>query len=267
LRVGQDRVGNSNYNALIVGVTKRFSDGLSLNANYVWSKQLTDTDASTRGITNLIGSAVGGGSSQDNFNRRLEKSYGVIDTPHSFKLTGSYDLPFGKGKRFVQGRVLDRIVGGWTIASYMYAQSGFPMGVVDSGFDNFLKGGQARPNVTSNFWTAPSKGDKFDPDKDLFFLTSAFVRRTNPSTDPIGNAPRYSGETRYWGLFRTNLALSKAFRVAEKMNFVLRGEAYDAFNQKRWGQPDSKDLANSQFGKITTAGGSRSMQLSLKLVF
>ena len=267
LRVGQDRNGNSTYHALILGINKRFSDGLSLVANYIWSKQLTDADASTRGIPNLIGAGVGGGVAQDNFNRRLEKSYGVIDTPHVFKLTASYDLPFGKGKKFLRGGLLDRIAGGWTLGSYMYAQSGFPMGVVDSGFDNFLKGGQQRPNLLTNFWRAPTQGSEFDPDKDLFFSTSGFVRRTNSSVDPIGNAPRYSGDTRFFGLFRTNVALSKSFRIAERLNFVLRGEAYDLFNQKRWSLPVSRDLANTQFGIITSASGSRSMQLSLKLVF
>ena len=85
--------GNSTYNALIVKATKRFSGGLSLLASYTWSKLLTDADSSEPWIAGVVGSGVGAGAAQNQFNRGLEKSYGVLDLPHMFKLTGSYDFP------------------------------------------------------------------------------------------------------------------------------------------------------------------------------
>jgi hypothetical protein len=105
--------GNSTYHALILDATRRFSGGLSMVTSYVWSKLLTDADGAAPGVGfNLIT-----GAAQDHYNRRLEKAYGSLDTPHQFQVTASYDLPFGKGRAFAASgrimRLLDEAAGGW----------------------------------------------------------------------------------------------------------------------------------------------------------
>ncbi len=258
--------GNSTYNAVILKATKRFSGGLSLLASYTWSKLLTDADSAEPWIAGVVGSGKGAGSAQNQYNRGNEKSYGVLDLPQMFKLTGSYDLPFGKGKRFLTTGVQSFALGNWNIGSFIEYQSGFPLGVIDGAYQNYLFAGTPRPNVTTNNWAAATKGDSFDPSVDNFFNPSAFQRRTNPAADPFGNAPRLNGATRSFPTFRTNVALTKGFPVWERVKTNLKLEVFDLFNQKTWGLPQ-EDLSNNQFGVITNASGNRSMQVSLKVVF
>ena len=259
--------GNSTYNAVIVKTTKRFTGGLSLLASYTWSKLLTDADSAEPWIAGVVGAGVGAGAAQNHYNRGTEKSYGVLDLPHMFKLTGSYDLPFGIGRKFMSSGLMGRAFGNWNLASFIFLQSGYPMGVIDTSYQNNLRAGTPRPNLLSNEFRGRTAGDSFDPDKDNFYTLSAFQRRTNPALDPFGNAPRFSGATRMFPNYRTNIALTKQFVVREKMHADLRLEVFDLFNQKTWNRPVSQDLANTQFGVITGAGGNRNMQLGLKFVF
>jgi len=241
----QNRSGNATYHALMIRVTKRYSNGLSLLSSYTWSKKLTDSDSAEPWIAGVVGARVGAGAAQDHYNRRLEKAYGNLDFPHQFKLTASYDLPFGKGRSYLTEGVLSHIVGGWNLAAFVFAQSGYPMGVVDTAYSNYLFAGTPRPDVLSHNWRAPVSGDKFDPDKDLF----------------------YDRSTRMFGRVRENISIIRSFNFTEKVALDVRWEVYDLFNHHTWSRPSSQDLANTQFGKITNAEGNRTMQLGVKLEF
>ncbi|MGH9628979.1 MAG: hypothetical protein ACRD7E_11695, partial [Bryobacteraceae bacterium] len=258
--------GNSTYHAVILKLTKRFSAGLTLLTSYTWSKLLTDADSSEPWIAGVVGSRVGAGAAQNHFNRKNEKSYGVLDFPQQFKLTGSYDLPFGKGKKFLNSGIASHILGDWNFATFLYYQSGFPMGVTDSGFQNFLRAGSPRPNVLTHDWRAPTQGDRFDPDKDNFYNLAAFQRRTDPASDPFGNAPRLNGDTRWFPVTRQNITLTKTIRFTERVSSDLRWEVYNLYNQKVWNTPNN-DLASPLFGVVTGASGHRTMQFGLKLSF
>ncbi len=256
--------GNSTYHALIIKITKRLSHGLSLLASHTWSKQLTDADMALPGVA--IGAAVGFGAAQNNLNRRLEKSYGALDLPHQFKLTASYDLPFGKGKRWVTEGPLRWIIGEWNVALFAFANSGYPIGVTDSAYLNYLYAGTPRPNVVTNNWYTADVGGSFDPDKHLMLDRSAFQRRTNAAADPFGNAPRLNGAARSWPIIRENTAVTRIFPVRESMRAEFRWEAFDLFNHHTWSLP-ALDLSNLQFGRVTNAFGNRTMQLGLKLIW
>jgi hypothetical protein len=258
--------GNSTYNALIIKTTKRFSGGLSLLASYTWSKLLTDADSSEPWIAGVVGSGTGAGAAQNQYNRANEKSYGVLDLPQMFKLTGSYDFPFGKGKKFLTSGIGNRILGNWNLSTFMFYQSGYPMGITDPRYVNNLRAGNPRPNVLSADWRAPTAGERFDPSVDNFYDKSVFVGRTDPAADPFGNAPRLNGATRSFRTFRTNIAVTKGIPMWERVKADLRFEVFDLFNQKTWSNPNS-DLSNTQFGVITNASGNRSAQLGLKIVF
>ncbi len=269
--------GNSTYHAALVKVTKRYSQGLSLLASYTWSKNLTDADSGDPWIAQNSGARIGYSTAQDNYNRRLEKSYSMLDQPHVLKVAASYESPFGRGKPLLTTGSAGRILGNWTMSGSVLAQAGFPLGVVDSGYNNFLRAEAAsssrmqttvaRPNVLTDQWKAPISGGTFDPGKDIYFSTSAFVRRTNPATDPIGNAPRFNGNTRSFPVLRENIALTRTFHISERATANVRWEVFDLFNHKTWGLP-GMDLNNPQFfGIITTADGARTMQVGLRLAF
>ncbi len=90
------------YHALQINLQKRFSDGLSATASYVWSK-LMDTSGVGNGAAFLDPSSV-----QDIYNyKRGEYSLSTLDVPHRFVGSFSYELPFGRGKRF--GRDLNGV--------------------------------------------------------------------------------------------------------------------------------------------------------------
>jgi len=257
--------GNSTYNALIIKVTKRFSNGLSMLASHTWAKQLTDADMALPGVA--VGQGVGFSSAQNHYNQSLEKSYGALDIAHQFKLTASYDVPFGKGRKFLTSGVGHWVLGGWNLSTYTFLQSGFPVGVTDTGFNNFLFGGPPRPNVLSHNWRAPVGGREFDPDRDMFFDRSAFARRTNPAVDPFGNAPRLNGAVRSFPIYRENVSITRSIPVKERARVELRWEMYNLFNHHTWSLPPA-DLSNVQlFGRVTNAAGNRTMQLGLKLVY
>jgi hypothetical protein len=57
----------------------------------------------------------------------------VLDMPHMFKLTARYDLPFGPRRAYLSSNVLGKVIGDCSVAAFIYGQSGFPLGVVDSG--------------------------------------------------------------------------------------------------------------------------------------
>lgn len=268
LNVGTEgRFGNSTFHALVLKGTKRYSNGLALVAVYTWSKQLTDSDFAASVPANVGASlASEGGVAQNAYNIRTDKSYATLDEPHVVKITASYDLPFGKGKKYLGTGIAGHIVGNWNLATYAYAQSGFPLGVLDTAYVNNLNAGPPRPNVTSASWLSPTAGASFDPSAGTWLVTSPFARRTNPSADPFGNAPRYNGNARSARTIRQNFSIARAFPVREKASLNLRIELFDAWNNKTWGVP-TLDLANSQFGVITSAAGNRTGQASLKFVF
>jgi hypothetical protein len=264
----QNHSGNSTYHAMIVKLSKRYSHGLSLVSSYTWSKMLSDADSAEPWIAGVVGAGIGAGGAQNHYNRSVEKSYSVLDIPHMFKLTAAYDLPFGKGKPFLaDNSVLGYVLGNWNVAAFVFAQSGYPLGVIDTGYQNFLNAGTPRPHVLTHDWRAPVSGSEFDPDKDLMLDRSAFVRRTNPALDPFGDAPRFNGVTRMFGRVRENVNITRQFPVFERVRMDFRWEIYNLFNHHTWSRPDSLDLANTQFGKITNAEGNRTMQFGLKLVF
>jgi hypothetical protein len=260
--------GNSTYEALVIKITKRYSSGLSLMGSYTWSKLLTDADDTEPWIGETLGanrglSALG---AQNQYNRSLEKSYSVLDTPSVLKITVSYDLPFGKGRAMLANGALGRIVGNWTVGSYIFAQDGYPMAVIDTAYTNNLNAGIARPNVLTSNWGLPYSGT-FDPSVDKFLNPAAFSRRTNAAADPFGSAPVYNGATRFFPLYSTNVSMARRIHLTEKINLDFRWEVYNLFNHHRWSNPASIDLANTQFGVITNASGNRSMQGTLKLVW
>jgi len=121
-------------------VTRRTSKGLSFLASYAFQKTLTNTD----------GAIYYGGSSQDVYNRRLEKSVAGFDHSQVLKLTWTYELPVGKGRRFMnRGGVSNQVLGGWNVAVNQSHQSGDPLSVYSdiSQNSNYLFNQTVRPDV------------------------------------------------------------------------------------------------------------------------
>src|SRR5260221_8205183 len=120
-----DRSGNSTYHAMQVGLEKRFAQGLSFLVSYTVSKNITDADSAGPGVSGFIGtnSFIG----QNSYNRRAEKAVSQLDTPQSLVASFFYELPLGRGKRYLsEGGVVDRVVGGWYVSTIASYHSGTP---------------------------------------------------------------------------------------------------------------------------------------------
>jgi hypothetical protein len=111
---------SSSYNALQVEARRRLKSGLSVEANYTFSKVLSDADGDTQSrLQHFL----------DLANPGLERSRANFDLTHMIKADGYYDLPFGKGHSLFAGPIARRIAGGWTIGSAMVWQSGAPFSI------------------------------------------------------------------------------------------------------------------------------------------
>ncbi len=119
-----ENLGQSTYNALEAQLTRRFHNGLNLMASYTWSKTLTDADSALPFFATLHQ----GGAPQNVFNKQGDKAISNQDLPQNFVLSYIYELPFGKNKKFLNGsKLLDRVVGGWSVSGIQRYESGQPI--------------------------------------------------------------------------------------------------------------------------------------------
>ncbi|MBI2685422.1 MAG: carboxypeptidase regulatory-like domain-containing protein [Acidobacteria bacterium] len=255
---GGDHSGHSSYHAGMVRFEKRYSGGLQFQTSYVFSKILTDAD-----------SYWVGGAAMDHFNRGLEKSIGQFDVTHNFKLGAVYDLPFGKGKRFLAANTAaDWIVGGWRLSGIAYYSSGLPLGLGTSNSMPLFSGGNRPIISTYDGWRAPAKNGKFDPFVDRFVQPASFFPAQPANT--FGNQTRYNPSFRQFGNYNENISIAKTFPIKEQVRLDFRAEAFNAFNRVRFGT-GSLSLQSNQLGQLTGAGdllnSPRSLQVALKLYF
>jgi len=257
------------YDGLLVRFQKRTSHGLSFEGNYTWSKA---TDYSSYGANSFIffsSAPVSLGIPQDMNNLRAEHSIGANDTPQRFVLAAVYDLPFGR-ERWMGGnmnRILDAIVGGWSLNGLLTLQSGQPVPFALA--NSSISDGLQRPDITcSNIRTGLSAHDvAFSTDPNAsYYNGNCFA---TPNDQVPGNAPRFSANARGEGIKNTDMGFFKDFTVHEGMKLELRAEFFNLTNTVRFRTPDSV-LGDTNFGKVThIAGGShpRNGQLAIRFEF
>jgi len=267
---GGDRSGNSTYHALVVKWEKRTSKGLTFLNSYVFSKLLTDSESMN----------ADSGGSMDHYNRRLEKALSRSDQTHNLKFSYSYELPFGKGKRFLSSGAAGKVIGGWRIAGIQTYASGFPMGLGPGYALPLFSNGSNRVTVMSyDGWRGGVSGKEFDPNKDLWWNPQAFSPTVLDALPPgsqfkgvalrgnFGNATRRNPKTRQPWFLNESVSVVRTFTIKEGIQLDMRFEAFNAFNRIRWGGPDSTINSNT-FGRVTTEGNTpRQIQLGAKFIF
>ena len=248
-----DKSGHSSYHALVLKADKRFSQGLSFNWNYSFSKLLTDSDTYF----------ADGGAAQDQYNRRLEKSIGRYDQTHVLKFSTLYELPFGKGHKWLSSGFLSQVLGGWRMSAIQIYSSGTPIALTRNN-PLPLFNGTTRPIIDSyDNWRAPIKGDKFDPNVDRFLKPATeFPTQTNYL---FGNATRFNPKVRSFWNKNENISIAKTFRITENTRIDLRGEAFNILNRTIF-STGSTNLNAADFGRvISQSNDPRQMQVALKI--
>ncbi len=137
----------------------------------------------------------------DFFNRGLEKSIGEYDVTHDFKFAAVYDLPFGKGQKFLTNGPAAWVLGNWRVSSINLYASGTPVAITTSyTLPIYATGDQGNtrvaPYVTSYNGWQPSYAGSFNPSVNTFFVpygTGPFpMQGSGTDLNSIGNATRYN---------------------------------------------------------------------------
>ena len=252
--------GDSIYNALTVKWEKRYSKGLTMLTHYTWSKLLDDASASAGNLTWLGGTT----SMQNPLNYRLERSLSAHDIAHRLVISGSYSLPFGRGRGLggSANRLLDAFIGGWEVSALATLQSGSPLQVIQNGGQ--LWNGTQRPNLIGD----PATHGRIQDRLNNYFNNAAF---SQPAPDNLGTAPRYLNY-RGPGVRTMDAALLKSWRTTERQRIEFRLEAQNALNHPVFQNPNdsssNSSFGASNFGQITsTRIGPRNVQLGFKYYF
>jgi hypothetical protein len=271
---GSTNNGISNYNSLQITVQRRLAAGLEFNFNYTWSHFLDDADSSG------WGSRAGPQDYQIANNPRANYSNSNFDLRNAFKGNIVYQLPFGRGKQFMNKNfILDELLGGYQISSTIQLMDGQPFSVTTSQ-TSYSQAGSVFPNY-SGTPIRPHGGRSIEE----WYNPAAF---TLPAPGTYGDVRRNSlyGP----GIELVNISMGKVFDIYKSVKLQIRADATNAFNHFNPGQPNGglptwsikntdgstttqqpgqAYLENSFNGEQIdgTQGGSRSIQLGARLQF
>ncbi|MBI2185845.1 MAG: TonB-dependent receptor [Acidobacteria bacterium] len=254
-------LSRSRYHALVLTGERRLSGGWAVHANYTWSR-LTDNQFSE---SNFF---AGGSSLMNNYDVEREFGLSVLDTPHVFNLTTIVELPFGPGRRWVKrGRVVDALVGGWTLSVAGRSQAGFPVTVGQSPNNSGLLGSGQRPNIVSgvNPRLARDADAQYDPQCGCIrWLNPAAWSQAAPFT--FGDAPRADGRARTPARRLWDVAIQKSHRLGAR-TVSGRAEIINVFNIPDLRGPNVA-FGDPSFGQIREAAGfPRMLQLSAQVAW
>ena len=248
---GGDHSGHSTYHSGIAKLSKRYGAGLTLESSYVFSKLISDADT------------YGGAGPLDHFNRRLEKSISALDQTHLLKVNYIYELPFGKGKRWLSDGIASAVLGGWRFASVHLYGSGTPLQFCSNVSLPIFNGRCSLTVTTNEGWVAQND----NPDwrgSSRYFNPSVFP--TQP-TGRLGNSARFNEKARTPPQYNENISLAKTIGFGESRRLDLRAEAFNVLNRVRF-NPGSTNIQDPNFGRVTnTLNDPRRMQFAAKLYF
>jgi hypothetical protein len=287
--------GNSHYHSLQTKAEKQFAGGLSFLATYTWSQARTDS-----------GDLLNGGSVGGNFPRApdvpgagIAYDYGLasFDIRNVVHLSGSYELPFGKGKRYMSGAggVANTLLGGWTLSWGAVLQGGQPITLTcPSGTAN---GVNCYDIVVPG--QDPKRGMHIDSNGQPSFLANpgAFTqpcvwRSTGPDTTSVpgcipingglgllgGSPTQIAGPT----FKRLDFSTFKDFKIGERFALQFRAEFFNILNHPNFNAPNfggngvvaiggSGNFTSANFGEVGSTRDApydpRQIQLALKLRF
>jgi hypothetical protein len=281
-----DPFGDYTYNALQAQVTKRTSAGLSVLASYSISKNITNADSEYPSEAGWEGN--GNGGALNTYNLKVEKALSQFDIPQRVVLAWTYELPFGKGKKFAnQGGAVNVLAGGWKIAAVQKYQSGTPLAVTSQNWNSGIfaggagaTGSSSRPNIVSGQKVNALHG-KFVWATSRLLNQAAFTPAANFT---FGDAPKALGVRELFNKSE-DFNVTKAIPMfTERVHTDFRVEFFDVFNRHRFSNFDttvsctpnpSQGIAcnpgtntNTDFGNAGgLAYGPRNIQGSLRVAF
>jgi hypothetical protein len=254
---------NANYNGLQVQFTRRMLNGLQFLAGYTFAKNISNNEGEEGGYSDR-GAPLG----QNDNDQRNERGLTVNDVRHRFTFSGMYELPFGKGRRWLanSNALVNGILGGWEFTALASFQTGFPI-TPQSGSDfGNVGSGNWRPDRVCN-GNLPGGDRKIARWFDTSCFTNQFlIADNNNGIFRFGNSGRsvLTGP----GIQNFDFALLKDFRITESKKLQFRAEAFNALNHANFGADGVVTTVNdSRFGRVTSASEPRDVQFALKFIF
>jgi hypothetical protein len=251
--------GVANYNGLGAKVSQRFGTNLTTLFSYTWSKALDDSSA-IRGVANDF-------APQDMRCRTCEYGISSFNVPQRFVASVLYNLPVGKGQRFLnQGGILNQVVGGWQGSVIATAQSGIPLDTTswDSAGTSF-----SPPSTRINCAAGVNQVES-NPTANLYLNPAAF---SNTLAGQYGSCARNNLISPKQVNF--DVSAIKDFRITERQALQFRMEMFNAPNHVEWGTPNGNwgnqnatGPPAASFGQIrSTVTNMRQIQFALKYNF
>ena len=222
--------GFSWYHSLQTRIERRFWRDYTVQVNYTWSKLM-------EAFENL--------NATDPYPHRVISTQ---DRPHVINITAMYELPLGKGKRWLRDSGWKNwLVGGWTVQGLYTGQSGPPLG-----WGNVLFIGNIKDITLPVSQRSPDR---------WFNIDAGFVRDTRQQLDSnIRTFPLRFNDIRGDGYNNWNLSLFKNFRFKERWRLQLRAEAIDAMNHPMFATPNTTPTSTA-FGTVSSVVGNQQRQV------
>ncbi|WP_321476824.1 TonB-dependent receptor [uncultured Paludibaculum sp.] len=241
-----DPRNSSSYNGLSGKLEKRFSSGLQFLAAYTYSKSLDFGGSAASG-----GGSVGGPQTITNI--RAGHGPSGFDVKHRFVANYLYELPFGKGKKWVSSGPLTWVLGGWNLAGITTLSTGRPYSLsLASGVNN---GAPSWPNRIGN-------GTLDNPDRAKWFDATAFVAPPSNTYGNVGRGVLYSP-----GLINWDISFVKRTMFRERYGVTFQLDAFNITNTPAFGFPNAS-IGSPTVGQITTTNSdNRDLQFGLKFQF
>ncbi|MFZ0820844.1 MAG: TonB-dependent receptor [Candidatus Acidiferrales bacterium] len=254
----------STYNALVVDFRRRLSHGLQFDANYAYSKSLTNYNANSavnvNGFTTLRQNLSG-----------YDKGPAPFDTRHAIKVQGIWDFPFGEGRKWASSsRIVNTIIGGWSFNSVTRWQTGQPVRISDGlpGGDTFNSSdpGINLAGITVQQLQSMLQLSKTQSAGAVWYVPTSLLANTGRANtaviQPCPVAGTLCQKLFVFGpqFFEADWTLAKTTKITEHVNFEMRMEALNAFNNQNfyWAcavgtSPCSISTQSTTFGQMAGA--------------
>ncbi len=276
--------GSYNYNSVQMEMRRRLSDGLYLQANYTFSKNLTDTVGTSQALFEPY---------LQNQSPNLDKQRADFDQTHTFNLNGIYQLPFGKGKMFLnQGGIVDKIFGGWEVSGLSQWSSGAPISFVDSRgtLNRGVRSGRQTPNSSLTNAQIAALVGIFHANGNIYFLNPSVIGPSGQASTgysygglnsnvPFNGQAFFNVEAGTTGnisrtlingprFFNVDMAVLKNIKFGESIRVQLRAEAFNVLNNVNlFNNTQFANINSATFGQITSAAAARQMQFAFRFEF
>jgi len=253
--------GTAYYQSAQIELEKRFTNGLSFLAGYTLSHQMDNTSSGFSSFAN-------GGINK--YNQKPEWAVSNADEPQTLKVSGTYELPIGPGKKFLNNRRLTgQILGGWQTSWILRYEAGTAFGVSQNGtpFPN----GFYRPQRNSSVKLSTANYDVVRK----AFINGGIAHVFDPAA--FSDSPAYTlldtkrnfSELRNPAIYSEDLNARKKFFLGERFRAILQVDYFNALNRTRFDGPDT-NVDDGNFGQVTGHDnqiGNRRGQVEFRLEF